>query len=131
MPFFSIIKAPLAVFIFHVFVSVPPISIYRVWPWFDVPMHFVGGVSIGFAAGAFLYLFKKKHSIAKFSLWLWVFLILSMTGLAVSVWELAEFSFTRITDIPIQGNLPDTMTDMFLGLLGGFLVSLFSFWRGK
>ena len=47
------------------------------------------------------------------------FFVMSFVGLAAASWELWEFSLDRVFGKSTQADLPDTMVDMFFGLLGG------------
>ena len=52
-------------------------------------------------------------------------LIISFVGLAAVSWELWKFAMDAVFDRHLQIGLFDTMSDIFFGLLGGLITSLF------
>ncbi len=81
--------------------------------WFDMLMHFLGGVWLGFF---FLYVFFSKDSFFK------RFLVIILCALLVGVlWEVFEFYLNTISTEFF--NISDTLSDLCFDLAG----SLFSF----
>ena len=113
---------PVLVLIVHFFLSF--FNVYGILPWFDMPIHFLGGMAVG--ATYFLtlkYLQGKNYlRLNNISRVIFVFALVSLTAV---FWEFFEFSVTSITGLGLQGNLDDTMFDLFLGMLGGLLAAIF------
>ena len=117
-------------FIFPVFVLVAHLflllffNFYSIFPWFDIPMHFIGGISLGITYFLILQFFQKKNYLRMDSFFkvLFIFALVSLTAV---FWELFEFSAEFLTGFDLQGTLNDTMLDLFLGMLGGFLTAVF------
>ena len=117
-------------FIFPVFVLVAHLflllffNFYSIFPWFDIPMHFIGGISVGITYFLILQFFQKKNYLRMDSFFkvLFIFALVSLTAV---FWELFEFSAEFLTGFDLQGTLNDTMLDLFLGMLGGFLTAVF------
>ncbi len=106
------------------------------WYWqnwhFDKINHFLGGFFVG---GVFFYFFQKKTVVLDLrGNWLITFvLVLGFTALVGVCWELFEFSLDQIlgigqkvTPLIAQGNVADTMGDLFFDLLGsGFFAIVY------
>lgn len=119
---FSILKFPLLVLVVNSILDAK--GIYVSVPWIDMPMHFLGGASIGFAGISFLALLRKQGFVNALPFLLHAFFVMSFVGLAAASWELWEFSLDRVFRQSTQVDLPDTMVDMFFGLFGGAAVLL-------
>ena len=119
---FYILRFPILVFVVNVVLDWG--GIYVAFPWIDMPMHFAGGASIGLAGVSFLVFLQKQGIVVSLPFFLQVFFIMSFVGLAAASWELWEFSTDIVFNRHLQGDLFDTMADMFFGLLGGFALSI-------
>ncbi len=84
--------------------------LYWVYEWFDIPMHFLGGVVI--ALGSRTELFERIMRLSFRSVWPVIGLVLAIGIL----WEVFEWFFV-ITDM--RGYVVDTTIDLVLDLLGG------------
>lgn len=110
--------AYLIAFIF--FVNLVAVKLYwysLVW-YFDMPMHFLGGVWLGLAM---FWLLKSKEFSGK-NIFL-IFLGVLVVGVG---WEIFEI----VVDRALRGgefNVLDTMSDIFFDLAGGFSVVLYYF----
>ena len=117
-------------FIFPVFVLITHVvllflfNIYEVFPWFDIPMHFVGGVSLGITYFLILQ-FSQKENYLKINSFFKVLFIFALVSLTAVFWELFEFSAELISGLNLQGSLEDTMLDLFLGMFGGLFAAIF------
>jgi uncharacterized membrane protein YjdF len=104
-------------------------DLYTLVSWYDIPMHFGGGLSMG-AVGLAIWndgiediRFKgwfQKH----LKWWLVPFIVLGFVSLIGILWELHEFIldqiFPPISDaLKRQPDMPDTMMDFVMDLLGG------------
>ena len=117
-------------FIFPVFVLITHVillflfNIYEVFPWFDMPMHFIGGISVAITYFLILQFFQKENYL-KMNGFFNVLFIFALVSLTAVFWELFEFSAEFISGLNLQGNLGDTMIDFSLGMLGGLLAAIF------
>lgn len=108
---------------------------YEFHRWFDIPMHFAGGVAIGLLVLAGFEVCIDKLSFARTIRTFWQTIIygLGVLGLVALVgvaWEWYEFIFDTIAVqlsanvMPAQMGLGDTMADLFLDLSGGLVAFL-------
>ncbi len=87
--------------------------LYWKFQWFDIPMHFLGGIVV--ALGLFTLhdlklVIKKRH--------LQIFPIVLLVFAVAMLWEVYEL----LIGIPIESNyVVDTLTDLSMGLLGGLV----------
>jgi uncharacterized membrane protein YjdF len=101
---------------------------WTIW-WFDIPMHFLGGIG---AALTFIWLWRKyfpdfspSGSENLFAL----LLTLSFVALIGVLWEFAEFLFDFFISAGgyakvVQQGAVDTFTDLFFDLLGGLTAAI-------
>lgn len=112
---------PMFIFAAHVFVS-RVLHGYILFPSLDIPMHYLGGLSMGyssFLALAFLQQHKIISPLDKAVAWVFVFTL--VTTIAV-FWEFAEFSMDQLIGTNLQLHLPNTMQDLFMGMLGAVTI---------
>jgi hypothetical protein len=115
--------APLLVFGIHVLLS-RILNGYRLWPSIDVPMHFAGGVAIGyFISRAFRRLPRESARRGRVVV-LELLLIGSLTASAAVLWEFAEFTVDQLFASNVQVSLANTMRDLAMGVAGGALCIL-------
>lgn len=98
--------------------------LYRIWPSFDIPMHFAGGFSMGITAILLMRIASEEKWLDVKSKWILLFIAVCFTSLTATVWEFAEWTSDHIFFTFMQAGLNDTMLDMFLGVLGGFVSSI-------
>jgi hypothetical protein len=94
-------------------------SLYWVFPWFDMLMHFLGGMWL--ALTIFALMSKHLAYLAKHP----IFMLVALLGGTLFfgfLWEVMEFFIDLIlgTDY-FQPNLPDTLSDLTFDLLGGLV----------
>jgi hypothetical protein len=90
--------------------------LYWTFPWFDIPMHFLGGVT--FALGySILPLFRAGLWPARFEGMRWYLATVLLVGIA---WEFFEY-FGGISLTTESSFALDTMLDLVMDLCGGFL----------
>lgn len=112
---------PLLVFLLNAFLSWG-IHIYILLPWFDIPMHFLGGVSIGVGTAMAFRVLQDKGLFQNTPFLLRLFLLVSVVALAAVLWEFAEFLGDQaLKSSFFQESLTDTMADLAFGLLGGMI----------
>src|SRR3989344_4068728 len=114
---------PVLVLTFHVIIMLFT-NAYRFFPWFDIPMHVLGGISVG-CTFVFILRYIEKETPVRLGNLKFVFII-SLVALTAVLWEFFEFSLGFFTGISFQGNLEDTLADLFLGLAGGTFIALLS-----
>ncbi len=106
------ISLALVVLLFSVFDMQYELS-YRIW-WWDSLEHALGGVCIGFFALTGIEILKiRRHRLA------WVLCGVLVAGLA---WELMEY-LTGLTDSPFMSYPMDSLKDVILDLMGGYLAA--------
>ncbi len=107
---------------------------WRIW-WFDLVMHFLGGILVGLFCLWYFFTFIRPQEVDfSFKLALKVAIIGALTiGLA---WELFEFGIDQYWAAEIgvkslgvlQQGWRDTLSDLLVDLIGGFF-SACLFWR--
>jgi len=90
-----------------------------IW-WFDIPMHILGGAFLALLLGAIF--FKKLISLNKKEIIITVLLGVVIVGAG---WEVFEYVVQHlIKGLPLA-NFPDSIKDMLMDIIGGFLASFF------
>jgi hypothetical protein len=96
---------------------------YDIFPPLDIPTHFVGGVAI-----AYFYLAAIRNSqkyVGEIPSVIQKFLAFTTAGTTTILWEFLEFLSDYFLDTQHIFGLNDTIKDMFFGLAGALLVSMF------
>lgn len=119
----KISAAPVAVLILHI------IAIFTGWYelfwWFDIPLHFLGGVAVAISGYFLLADYVEQGTLTTTSLPLHILILISFVSLAAVSWELLEFAIDRYTETIVhQPSLLDTMKDLAMGLSGGALTAI-------
>lgn len=111
------------VFTTHLFL-VGILNVYDIWPSFDIPMHFAGGVAIAFFISRCFQ--SLPHEAVRKSRVVLIELLLvgSLSASAAVCWEFAEFAGDQLFGTNIQIGLANTMQDMAMGILGAMIVIL-------
>ncbi len=110
--------APVLVFSIHL-VALLGFDLYRHFPDFDIPMHFIGGVAIAHFVGMSYRTAARMKLLGEPSAVMFPPMILGLTSLAAVVWEFAEFIADRQFGTLSQPSLADTLLDLLMGLFGG------------
>lgn len=119
---------PAAVFFGHLLLKFG-VKIYSFWPDADMPLHFLGGLSIAyFVAGAFNVLSHESVKSSRSKL-LELVLVVSLTATVAVFWEFGEFASDLVLGTYLQGGLVDTMQDLMLGMVGAFVVFFVRAWQ--
>lgn len=113
--------APALVFAIHL-VALLGFDFYNLFPEFDIPMHFAGGVAIAYFCGVCYREAAPLGLLGQPSSNVFPPMILGLTSLAAVVWEFAEFVADRQFGTHTQPGLADTLLDLLMGLLGGIVV---------
>ena len=118
---FSIILLVLIYIIFALDLAAGPYFLYwKLW-WFDMVLHFLGGLWI--TLGGY-YIFSLSGYFKKISpdkKWVFVLPLLALV-FAGSAWEIFEY---LLGIIPIKGYVFDTCLDLAMDILGGGLACFF------
>jgi hypothetical protein len=100
------------------------LSLYWVIDWYDILMHFLGGLLIGLIITSFIRRVHEGEEVLHKKL-LFISVIFGVLTIALG-WELWEI-FLGFTDI-IQDQF-DTILDVIMGLLGGVLSVLYYYFK--
>ncbi len=98
---------------------------YETYWWFDIPMHFLGGVAAAISAQFLLDDYADRKLFQSFSKPLNILILIAFATLAAVAWECMEFALDIYTHGPnFQHDLVDTMKDLCMGLIGGGLAAI-------
>jgi len=111
---------PFCVFLFSLFID-HSFNAYVIFPWIDIPMHFLGGFSIAYTSVLFLKFFHKEKLISINNLILFVFVIVSFVMVIAVLWEFWEYLMDFVFGTSFQLGLEDSLFDLFMGMFGGFV----------
>ena len=121
------LRHPLFIFLFSLLIVIATLHLvalefflYRLYPWFDIMMHFLGGIFISLSA---LWFFFESEFVSLKKTYTRVFLTAIVSIVAIGVgWEIFEV----VAGIPIEENfILDTTVDLamdIVGMLAGFFV---------
>lgn len=113
--------APISVFLFYVLGFV--LGWFAVFPPLDIPTHFMGGVAMTYFYRVAIRRSQKFLGDIPFAIQ--VVFAVTATGTTAVFWEFAE----HMSDFFLRTNhvfgLNDTLKDLFFGLLGAVVLSLF------
>ena len=121
---FYFFRFPIIVFILNVFLVF--FGVYDFYPWIDIPMHLIGGIVIAYSFILIFNFWQERNLIKINNKLIKVFLIVAVVALFAVIWEFWEYAMDYFFNLPWYNNLWDTMLDLFLGIFGGFIFSLFS-----
>jgi len=108
---------PILVFSFHVFL-VSVVHIYDSYPRLDVPMHYLGGLSMALSLSIGVSVLQARHTISSLDKIVELILIFTLVATIAVFWEFAEFLLDRFLGTDLQISLPNTMQDLLMGILG-------------
>jgi hypothetical protein len=116
----------IALFAFHVIAS-RGFNAYVRFPSLDIPMHILGGVVIAYFFHRASMAASSHGIIGPFHSVSHTVLVFSLTCSAAVFWEFAEFFSDHLCGTHAQLGLEDTLKDMFLGICGGivFLIATY------
>lgn len=94
---------------------------YSAMWWFDIPMHIMGGIFLGFGAGALC--FRRIMKLSPHDAFVTLLLFVLVFGIG---WEFFEYIVQAIIKGgPQLANIPDSIKDVFMDIVGGTLASFF------
>ncbi len=100
---------------------------YSAMWWFDIPMHFLGGAFLSVFAGSVF--FTRLLPLRKREQVVMILLFVLVIGIC---WEFFEYCVQWIVkDGPQLANIPDSIKDIFMDIIGGSVASLFVLARLK
>jgi len=113
---------PLFVYIFSIFLIY--FDVYNILSWIDIPMHLLGGFSVGVAYFYCIKYFESRNFLRTNGFFKMLF-VLSLVALTAVLWEFHEFLVDYFFGTNWQKGIADTMLDLFMGILGGFVAAVF------
>ncbi len=126
----KIIWPPIVVFLIHR-VVLSGLNLYAAYPWIDMPMHFLGGLSIAYTVSSGLTYLQEKKILSPLDNFIYLLVTLTSTVTAAVLWEFLEFMTDQLYGTNIQISLANTMQDLFFGLMGAVTLIVFRFIRKK
>jgi hypothetical protein len=97
---------------------------YILYPWLDIPTHFLGGIAIAyFFAGA---IGQLSPSLGTTPRVVKAAAALGLTALAALVWEFLEFISDQFLGSHLNLGVTDTLSDLFYGTIGGLVYAMYS-----
>ena len=109
--------APFIVFVVHV-ISAKVFNLYKVWPEYDVPMHFAGGFAFAYFVSQLFQVLPRGIVQRSRSVVLELLLIGTLTATAAVFWEFFEFTLDPLFQSNIQVSVANTMKDLAMGIIG-------------
>ncbi len=88
-------------------------------PWFDMPMHFLGGLFVGSVALWFYSQSVERRYLR--ALLVSIGAVLMVGGL----WEVFEFSVDTIVSVSEQNGIIDTLSDIIFDIIGGTMAVVY------
>ena len=104
---------------------------YWLWPWLDIPMHIVGGASIGVSAQVLLRESEKRRWLHIRSRVVRAFFVVAIVAFVAVVWEVYELLSDTFLGTGSQLGVPDTVADQIFGLSGGAFSLVWFFGRRR
>jgi len=91
--------------------------LYSGYPWIDIPLHILGGFSVGIAAVGLIRIIFPGKAYTSVPLFLYMILLVLCVGIA---WEFVEWYYKA--SVAFGGNFWfDTYKDLLMDTLGGIL----------
>ena len=112
---------PMVVLTVHVFIS-HGIHLYALLPWIDIPMHYLGGLSVAYSLFRALTVLQEHRIIHPLDKAIALLLTFTLVATIAVFWEFAEFSMDQLLKTNVQISLQNTMQDLFMGMLGAATV---------
>ena len=98
-------------------------NLYKLFPLLDIPTHFLGGVAI-----TYFFRVAIRHSqqlVGAIPLPIQVLFAITCTGTTTVLWEFYENFADSFLNTNMVRGVQDTIVDLFVGLLGALVLSLF------
>ncbi|SRR6266498_1274781 len=117
--------APLSIFGFYLFGLA--FHFFDLFPTLDIPTHIVGGIAITYFYRSAIR--NSQKVLGEIPIPVQVLLAFTCTGTTAIFWEFYENLLDLSLGTHMVRGLEDTLMDLFLGLLGALLLSVF--YRGR
>jgi hypothetical protein len=91
------------------------LSLYWIYRWFDLPMHFIGGALISWLSYIVYAWWRKDYNIP------WIYAVVFSFGLGL-IWEVIEFYYKVAQLVPDY--MLDSTKDILVDMVGGLVVYL-------
>jgi len=88
-------------------------------PWFDMPMHFLGGLWIGLVSLWLCFTCDRATNLKIFTV-----SVLSVVTIG-ALWEVFEFNTDTFLAISLQNDILDTISDMMFDIFGGVAAAVY------
>jgi uncharacterized membrane protein YjdF len=95
---------------------------YTLFPWIDIPMHYLGGLSMAYSLLLVLTELQHQQVIKPLEKIIELLLIFSLVTTAAVFWEFSEFTADQVLGTNGQISLRNTMKDLFMGVMGALSV---------
>lgn len=112
--------APLCVMSFYI--GGLAVHLYDLLPVMDIPSHFMGGVAITYFYRTAIR--NSRDLLGETPYPIQVLFAFALTGTTTILWELYEFIMDFLLGTHKIRGLEDTLTDLFVGLMGALVFSL-------
>ncbi len=122
-------KYPFVLLILHIYMA-RVLHLHAMYWWLDNVEHLLGGILITHSYYLVIKYSNKEGLLPHIPKPVMLILLFTMTGTTTVLWEFAEYTLDYFFDLRMQGGVADTMSDMFLGIVGGVTVIL-AVWRRK
>ena len=112
--------APMGIFIFYVIGLA--LQLFKMFPFIDIPTHFMGGVTI-----TYFYRVATRNSqksLGAIPIPIQILLAFTATGTTTVFWEFYENFMDHFFGFHMVRGLEDTIVDLILGLAGALVLSL-------
>ena len=113
--------APSGIFSFYVIGLF--LGLFKLFPSLDIPTHFLGGVAITYFYRSVIR--NSQMITGGIPLPVQIVFAFPCTGTTTILWEFYENLLDYFLQTHMVRGLEDTITDLFLGLLGALVLSLF------
>lgn len=119
---FKLLIFPVLVYAFNSIFMAAALEFYKNYN-VDTLSHFLGGLAIAYSANYGLSLLEKKNWLTIKKNNLRAFIIVATVMLVAVGWEFYEFLSDYFLRTDFQPNLPDTIKDLCMGMIGAVVFS--------
>lgn len=120
----QIFWAPIVVFAGHV-VLLAVLNMYNIFPNIDILMHYLGGLSMGYACFLALVFLQQHKLISPLDRVIELALVFTSVATIAVFWEFGEFTIDHVLGKNVQVSLANTMQDLLMGVLGALTVVVY------
>jgi len=113
--------APLGIFGFYVVGRM--LELFKLFPPLDIPTHFTGGMAITYFYRSIIW--NSQKIAGDIPLPIQILFAFTCTGTTAILWEFYENLADHFLHTSMVRGLEDTITDLFVGLMGALALSLF------